>query len=347
MLNLKSITSPSLTTYSLPSSRALPASLAGTSPPRVDVVVVGDGLGADEAALEVGVDDAGRLRRAVALVDRPGPRLLRPGREIGLQAKQLVGFADQSIQARARGGRGSRGTPPARRRAAARAGSRSRPRSRSPRRCAAWRSPRRAWSWRCRSRPSPRRRCRRRAPACEVRSCSSRNAFSSSSERWTSRADLPSRSRTSARSIRSRVILASLSPCLAFFSTPVAPLLEALEVGEHQLGLDHFGIGDRVDLVGDVDDVAVLEAAQHVGDRVALADVGEELVAEAFALAGALHEAGDVDKAHPRRDDLLPTSRSPRACRAARPAPRPRRCSARWCRTGSSPPARWRCGSAR
>ena len=34
-LNLNSITSPSLTTYSLPSSRALPASLAGTSPPRV------------------------------------------------------------------------------------------------------------------------------------------------------------------------------------------------------------------------------------------------------------------------------------------------------------------------
>jgi hypothetical protein len=35
VLNLNSITSPSLTTYSLPSSRALPCSLAGTSPPRV------------------------------------------------------------------------------------------------------------------------------------------------------------------------------------------------------------------------------------------------------------------------------------------------------------------------
>ena len=33
VLNLNSITSPSCTTYSLPSSRALPASLAGTSPP--------------------------------------------------------------------------------------------------------------------------------------------------------------------------------------------------------------------------------------------------------------------------------------------------------------------------
>src|SRR3569623_1893739 len=37
-----------------------------------DVVVVGDGLGADEAAFEVGVDDAGRLGRAGALMDGPG-----------------------------------------------------------------------------------------------------------------------------------------------------------------------------------------------------------------------------------------------------------------------------------
>ena len=29
----------------------------------LDVIVIGDGLGADEAALEIGVDDAGRLRR--------------------------------------------------------------------------------------------------------------------------------------------------------------------------------------------------------------------------------------------------------------------------------------------
>ena len=33
-------------------------------------IVIGDGLGADEAALEIGVDDAGRLRRLGALVRR-------------------------------------------------------------------------------------------------------------------------------------------------------------------------------------------------------------------------------------------------------------------------------------
>ena len=46
----------------------------------------------------------------------------------------------------------------------------------------------------------------------------------------------------------------------------------------------------------DVGHVAVLEAAQHVGDGVDLADVGEELVAQALALAGAAHQAGDVDE---------------------------------------------------
>src|SRR3546814_3301540 len=49
-----------------------------------------DGLGADEAAFEVGVDDAGGLRRLGALLDRPGPRFLRPRREEGDEVEELV-----------------------------------------------------------------------------------------------------------------------------------------------------------------------------------------------------------------------------------------------------------------
>ena len=98
--------------------------------------------------------------------------------------------------------------------------------------------------------------------------------------------------------------LLSLSPLLAFFSTDGDALLEALEVGEHQLGLDRLGVGQRIDAVLDVRDVVVLEAAQHVGDGVDLADVRQELVAEAFALGGAAHQARDVDEGEPRRDDL-------------------------------------------
>ena len=52
-------------------------------------------------------------------------------------------------------------------------------------------------------------------------------------------------------------------------------------------------------------DVAVLEAAHDMGDGVAFADVGEELVAEAFALRGAAHQSGDVDESETGRDDLL------------------------------------------
>src|SRR3546814_9683070 len=61
------------------------------------------------------------------------------------------------------------------------------------------------------------------------------------------------------------------------------------------LGLDRLGIGDRVDLAFDVGDVAILEAAQYMTDRIDLADMGEELVAEALTLRGTAHQAGDID----------------------------------------------------
>src|SRR5712692_8766757 len=48
-----------------------------------DVIVIGNRLGADEALLELGMDDAGRPRRAGAAGDRPGARLLRPGGVLG------------------------------------------------------------------------------------------------------------------------------------------------------------------------------------------------------------------------------------------------------------------------
>ena len=99
-LNLKSMTSPSCTTYSLPSSRALPASLARLLAAEADEVVIGDGLGADEAALEIGVDDAGRLRRLGAARDGPGAHFLRAGGEIGDQAEEIVAGADQPVEAR-------------------------------------------------------------------------------------------------------------------------------------------------------------------------------------------------------------------------------------------------------
>ena len=52
-----------------------------------------------------------------------------------------------------------------------------------------------------------------------------------------------------------------------------------------------------------MDDVAVVEAAEHVDDGVALADVAQELVAQAFTLAGAFDESGNIDDVAHGGDD--------------------------------------------
>jgi len=82
-------------------------------------------------------------------------------------------------------------------------------------------------------------------------------------------------------------------------------LLAAVEVGEDQFQIDDFDIAPGVDAVGDVNDVVILEAAHHVGDGVGLADVGEELVAQAFTLGGTGDQAGDVDEFHGGGQDAL------------------------------------------
>src|SRR6266851_10369369 len=63
-----------------------------------DVIVIGNRLGADETLLELGMDDAGRARRAGAAGDRPGARFLRPGGEIGDEMEEGVAGADQPVE---------------------------------------------------------------------------------------------------------------------------------------------------------------------------------------------------------------------------------------------------------
>ena len=98
-----------------------------------------------------------------------------------------------------------------------------------------------------------------------------------------------------------RVLVAGLRRLLGALQAA----LDGLEVGERQLGVDHLDVGQRVDLAGDVHDVVVDEAAHHLRDGVRLADVREELVAEAFALRGAGHEARDVHELDRGRQHLL------------------------------------------
>ena len=81
--------------------------------------------------------------------------------------------------------------------------------------------------------------------------------------------------------------------------------LESLHVGEDQFGFNDLDIGSGVDVAVDVHDVVVIEDPDDLTDRVALADVGQELVAQAGALRGALDDAGDVDEGHRCRDDAF------------------------------------------
>ena len=86
---------------------------------------------------------------------------------------------------------------------------------------------------------------------------------------------------------------------------PVEALLEGGQVGEAELEVDDLAVTDRVHLAHHVLDVVVLEAPDDMDDRVHVADVGEELVAEALALAGTLDQAGDVHELHRGGQDPL------------------------------------------
>src|ERR1700722_4074230 len=65
-----------------------------------DITAIGDCRGADEPLLEIAVNDAGRLRRLGALLNRPGARLFRSDREEGDEMQQLVACPDYAVEAR-------------------------------------------------------------------------------------------------------------------------------------------------------------------------------------------------------------------------------------------------------
>ena len=72
-----------------------------SNPGRVETAlggVVRDDLGADEALLEVGVDDARALRGLPAAAERPGTDLLRTRRQEARQAQRLVRELDRAVE---------------------------------------------------------------------------------------------------------------------------------------------------------------------------------------------------------------------------------------------------------
>src|SRR5579883_2028199 len=88
--------------------------------------------------------------------------------------------------------------------------------------------------------------------------------------------------------------------------------LEALEIGQQKLGLDRLRVADRVDRAFDMRDVSILEAAQHMRYGIDLADVAKKLIAQSLAARRTADEAGDVDEFELCRNDLR-GFRQPRA----------------------------------
>lgn len=82
---------------------------------------------------------------------------------------------------------------------------------------------------------------------------------------------------------------------LGYFLHALDAVFHGVEVFQLQLCVDDFLVAHGVHRAVHVDDVAVVEAAQHVDDGIALADVAQELVAESFTFAGAFHQPGNVD----------------------------------------------------
>ena len=154
------------------------------------------------------------------------------------------------------------------------------------------------------------------------------------------------RSRTAWAALMAASSAASRFLILTSFSIRGNGLFDGLQVGQDQLGVDGLHVRARIHLAVDVDDVGVIEHADDLGDGLGLADVGEELVAQAFALRRALHDPGDVHEGHRRRAAAAASRRSPRASPAGDPAGSRRRHSVRSWRTDSSPPAPG-CGSVR
>jgi hypothetical protein len=82
-------------------------------------------------------------------------------------------------------------------------------------------------------------------------------------------------------------------------------VLQGLQVGQDQLGVDRLHVGGGVDLSVHVDDVGIVEGPHDLRDRVRLTDIREELVAQPLAFRGTLHDSRDVHEGHGRRKDPL------------------------------------------
>ena len=264
----------------------------------LDQVVVADDLGFDKAALKVGVDDAGGLRRGPALVDRPGARLLLPRRQVGLQAEgveadprqlvepglvlpgglqHLAGFGglelcELGLELRVEEDRLGRSHEIAQFGLHGLVG---------------------------------------QAGVVGVEDVDEGLGGHQAEALEDGRVEVrPARGEHPALLQEGQRGLRGLQDVLGrllsrhLLDQARNLLLQRLHVRQDELGRDGFDVPLRIDAALDVHDVRVGERAGDHADRVRLANVGQELVAQALPLGGAAHDSRDVHEAHGCGDDL-------------------------------------------
>ncbi len=74
--------------------------------------------------------------------------------------------------------------------------------------------------------------------------------------------------------------------------------LARVEVRQGQFGVDDFDVVSWIHFVVHVDDIVVFKATDNVANGFGFTDVGQELVAQAFAFGRAFHQACNVHELH-------------------------------------------------
>ena len=265
--------------------------------PVLHEVVVADDLGLDETALEVGVDDAGGLRGGPPLADRPGPRLLLPRRQVGLEPERVEAHARQLVQPRL-------GLPALVQHFGGLVG---------------LELDELGLELRVEEHGLGRRHelAQPRPPRLVAHSGvvhvehvddglggheleGAQRAVVDPGPGGGARGhgggqhgallqDLQRR----ARGVQHRGVGL---PAAHLLLQARDRLLQGLDIGQHELGGDGLDVVGRLDPPVHVHDVGVVEGARDHADGVGLADIGQELVAQALALAGPAHDPGDVDE---------------------------------------------------
>ena len=89
------------------------------------------------------------------------------------------------------------------------------------------------------------------------------------------------------------------------FLQTILSFLQRRQIGEHQFGIDYFNVTNRVNSSADVMNIGILKATDDLYNRVYLANMTEELIAETFAHARAFDETSDINELNRGRHNFL------------------------------------------